>query len=143
MQMLASSALLSSAPITQELQKLKEYGPCISNALAGINAIGAKGQPFSVRPLLKLLAQKYSFMDGYTQQDSHEALMLLLDMLDQEIVASNKEKGSPKGVPLVCKRILRIDSTSINCCRLLATEVLAYLEFASQQIYLCFQSQTQ
>lgn len=99
MQMLASSALLSSEPITQELQKLKEYGPCVSTLLSGINTLGSKGQPFSVRPLLKLLMRKYSFMDGYTQQDSHEALMLLLDKLDEEIAASNKEKGNPKGMP--------------------------------------------
>ena len=100
MQMLASSALLSSSPIKQELQKLKECGPCVSNALSAINTAGSKGQPSSVRPLLRLLAQKYLFMDGYTQQDSHEALMLLLDMLDEEISASNKANGIPKGTPL-------------------------------------------
>jgi hypothetical protein len=100
MQMLASSALLSSAPVTEELRKLKECGPCVSDALAGINTVGLKGQPFTVRPLLKLLSKNTPCMDGTTQQDSHEALMLLLDMLDEEIQARNKENGCPKGTML-------------------------------------------
>lgn len=114
--MLASSARLSSAHIAQELQNLKEYGPCVSNALSGINTVGAKGQPSSVRPLLRLLAQKYSFMDGYTQQDSHEALMLLLDKLDEELAANNKKNGNPKGTELLVPRCACAAITS-NCQR--------------------------
>lgn len=116
MQMLASSALLSSASVTKELQQLGEYGPCISSALAGINTLGGKGQPFSVRPLLKLLAKKYSFMDGYTQQDSHEALMLLLDMLDEEIAASITEKGGKTGTCQHSQQPTAVSKPSMQGC---------------------------
>lgn len=93
LQLLASSAQLNSKEAVAELESQHAVGPALSRALAAVNAFKADEQPADARPLLQHIARKRPDMDGQTQQDSHEALMLLLGLLDDEATAARRDAG--------------------------------------------------
>ena len=91
LQLLASSALLNAKDAAAELEDQRAVGPALARALAAVNAFSADERPADARPLLQHVARKRPDMDGRTQQDSHEALMLLLDLLDDEAAAVRRD----------------------------------------------------
>jgi ubiquitin C-terminal hydrolase len=96
LQFLASSAHLNSQDTLATLDSLPKVGPALSAVLQGINTFDAQEQPCSPVPLLTQLARKNGMMNGQSQQDSHEALMLLLELVDTEM---RKEAPKPLTEP--------------------------------------------
>lgn len=94
-QMLASSALLNSERSLEELRSSQKLGPCLAEMMSSVNTFATDDQPRSAAQLLQHIAQKNPEMNGRVQQDSHEALMLLLDLLQQEMEAKHHPDGKP------------------------------------------------
>jgi hypothetical protein len=94
-QLLASSALLNSKRSLEELESNQKLGPCLAEAISSVNRFTMDDQPQSAAPLLQHLAQKNPAMNGHVQQDSHEALMLLLDLVQQEMEAKEQARLDP------------------------------------------------
>lgn len=94
-QFLASSALLCSSRSMSELEGLHKVGPSLASALAGVNEFESDDRPYNALHLLQHIARKNPVMNGQSQQDSHEALMLLLGLIESEPKRADPHKAAP------------------------------------------------
>jgi uncharacterized UBP type Zn finger protein len=102
LQFVASSTRLTSPDFAERLRALDKVGPALAEVVEGINDLDNQRQSLDPSALITHLAAKNAAMDGRKQQDSHEALMLLLDLLDTEFKALQESSGGSSGrIPCV------------------------------------------
>jgi ubiquitin C-terminal hydrolase len=94
-QFLASSAFLCSSRSISELEELNKVGPSLASVLTGVNEFDSDDRPYNALHLLQHIARKNPIMNGQSQQDSHEALMLLLDLVDSESKKADAHRTAP------------------------------------------------
>ena len=85
LQMLAASSQLMGADVKHVLMKQNGLPREFMELLQGINSIKTERSSQSAVGLLNTLAKTHAQMDGHSQQDSHEALTLLLDTIIRDV----------------------------------------------------------
>ena len=116
-QFLASSAHLNAPEFTSQLEQLPRVGPSLAAVLDGINTFDAEEQPYSAIHLLCHIARKNAALNGQTEQDSHEALMQLLELIDDEMQKrAAKGRKQSGGYGAICThRDTRHTSPYVTC----------------------------
>lgn len=100
LQMLASSSRIMSPDVKQALLQIDGSPRKLINLLQNINSISTEKISYSSQDLLATLAKTHAHLDGQSQQDSHEALIALLDAVHCDVAV-----GSSTGMhSMHCKR---------------------------------------
>eukprot|EP00892_Ulva_mutabilis_P002766 jgi/Ulvmu1/12490/UM009_0143.1 len=110
LQMLASSSQLMCEDVKEVLLNQGGLARDFIQLLHSINSISTQKVSHSAVRLLDHLSQKYSCMDGQSQQDSHEALIFLLEMVHHDV-----SRGSASDATTLSKTF-QADVSSIVTC---------------------------
>lgn len=107
LQMLASSSRLMSHNVKSQFLQAQGSAPKLMRLLQSINAITLQKVSHSPEELLSTLAKSHAHLDGHSQQDSHEALLALLNEVHCD-VAQVSLTGMPspvsvRALPLLCR----------------------------------------
>lgn len=74
-----------SADVKQALLQIDGSPRKLISLLQNINSISTEKVSYSAQDLLATLAKTHAHLDGRSQQDSHEALIALLDAVHSDV----------------------------------------------------------
>ena len=114
LQLLASSAHLNAPATLAAISGAGGTSAALASVLGCINTISPDHAPQQTWQLLQQMSRKCTDMDGRTQQDSHEALMVLFDLLESESKKHAKAQVEPSSEAGVCNN-LRACPSPVSC----------------------------